>query len=136
MSETTPPRGEIWFRRIYADLVLNRHVTTIFRPGKRLNGDPKGFQEGEILRVRIIEKVGAEWAGVFGRVCPDIEIPVQVHEVKASRIVELEPSDFEGSTPDVADAQSLIYQLGILYNLSPSEIGPNSIVTKTTFAYL
>ncbi len=136
MKSTTPPRDEIWFRKIYSDLVQAQKVTTIFRPGKREEGDLKGFSIGETLRIRIIDKVGVEWAGIFGQVCPDFEMRVRVLSVKSCSIDELASEDFDGSTPEIRTAESLLYNLGLLYNLSPCEMNLKSIITKTTFEYL
>ncbi len=136
MQDVIPPRDEIWFRKVYADIVTNRQVTTIFRPGKRAPNDHKGFFVGETLRIRIIDKVGADWAGVFGQVCPGFEMRVRVLTVTVCLIGELTPEDFKGSTPDVLDTGFLIYHLGLLYNLSPNELNQKSVITKTTFEYL
>ncbi len=136
MQDKTPPRDEIWFRKIYTDLVRSQKVTTIFRPGKRAANDHKGFFVGETLRIRIIDKVGADWAGVFGQVCPNFEMRVRVLSVTVCLIRELTKEDFKGSTPDILTTEFLIYNLGLLYNLSPNELNQESVITKTTFEYL
>jgi hypothetical protein len=131
-----PPRDEIWFRKIYADLVKARRVTTIFRPGKRLEDDPKGFREGETLQIRIIDNVGADWANLYGEVVKDFVMPVRVVAITARPLGSFTPEDFSGSTPDVYSKESLFYQLGILYNFSPAEIGDDTLITRTRFEYL
>jgi hypothetical protein len=136
MNRSIPPRDEIWFRKIYSELVQTQKVTTIFRPGKRKEDDPKGFAVGETLRIRIIDKVGVEWAGVFGQVSPDFEMPVTVLSVKSCSIEELARDDFDGATPDVRTPEALVYNLGLLYNLSPRDMNSKSIITRTTFRYL
>lgn len=136
MNQIKPPRNEIWFRKLYTELVLSHQVTTIFRPGKRNGGNPKGFSQGEEVHVRIIEHVGAEWAGVYGQVRPDVSIPARITQVEVLQLGELKPEDFAGSTPDVSDVQSLITHLGLLYNLSLKELTSTTLVTRTTFEYL
>ena len=131
-----PPRNEIWFRKIYADLIRDRRVTAIFRPGRREDDHAKGFLIGETLRIKIVDKVGADWAGIYGQVRSDFEMTVRVLDIVFKPIGELTAEDFKGSTPDVHDTESMVYHLGVLYNLPPEELTAQTIVTKTTFEYL
>lgn len=125
MKTKIPARDEIWFRKIYLNLIQDRKVTTIFRPHKRLCDDHKGFCDGESLKIKIVDKVGADWANVIGQTLPDFEQEVQVTGIVAVPLGSLTAKDFNGSTPDVFDKQSLIYHLGLLYNLSPVELPMN-----------
>lgn len=133
---TTTRRDEIAFRKIYTTLVQTRQVTTIFRPGRRLCDDPKGYCKGEIVTLRIVEKVGADWARVPGELRDDVGEEVEILTVTCLPLGSLTSTDFVGSTPDISDQQSLRYHLGALYNLAPEELGDDALVTKTTFRYL
>lgn len=136
MPPTTTRRDEISFRKIYMPLVQARLVTTIFRPGRRLCGNQKGYCEGEIVTLRIVEKVGADWANIPGELRDDVGEKVQITDVKCALLGSLANKDFEGSTPDVHNKASLIQHLGLLYNLHPSELSDDAEVTRTTFTYL
>jgi len=129
-------REEIYFRRIYRDLLEHRRITTVFRPGNRLNGHPKGFHLGETVTLRIIENVGADWA----KLAPELEsafaLKARIVSLDAKKLRELEKKDFGGSSPDVQDVEALRYHLGVVYNLSPEELGPDAIVTRTQFEYI
>ncbi len=136
MARTTTRRDEIAFRKIYTDLVKERKVTTIFRPGRRLCGDPKGYCKGEIVTIRIVERVGADWAHVPGELRDDVGERVEILDVVCMPLGSLTSTDFDGATPDIYDQESLRYHLGALYNLSPDEIDDQKVVTKTTFRYV
>lgn len=136
MARTTERRDEIAFRKIYAELVQSHQVTTIFRPGQRLCHDPKGYCKGEIVTLRVVKQVGADWAGVPGELYDDIGEKVKILNVSCKPLGSLTSSDFAGSTPDVYDRQSLKYHLGALYNLFPGELGDDATVTRTTFRYV
>ena len=128
------PRDEIGLRKIYENLVRDKKITTIFRPGERVCGIDKGFCENEILNIKIIDKVGADWA----KLPPQATSCGQVRVLNTTNMTigSLMNNDFHGSSPDIFDKQSLVYNLGIIYNLPPSELTDDSIITKTTFTYL
>lgn len=134
-KDAVTPRDEIGFRKIYADLVRDQKITTIFRPGERTCNFNKGFCEGETINIKIIDKVGADWAKLppettsFGG-------KALILTATNKKISELTEEDFIGASPDIFDKQSLIYNLGLTYNLPPSELTDDSIITRTTFAYL
>ncbi len=136
-SEPSPvtPRDEIGFRKIYSDLVRNQKITTIFRPGERTCNLNKGFCEEEIVDIKIIDKVGADWATLPPETI-SFNQKAQILSVDNMEIGSLVVDDFRGSSPDIFDKQSLVYNLGVIYNLSPSELADDCIVTKTTFIYL
>ena len=131
-----PPRDEIWFRKIYSDLIMARKITTIFRPGVRLCNSNKGFCNGETLRIKVIDKVGADWADLHGQTLPDFELKVRVLDTKVCPIGSLTEADFQGSSPDIFNIVSLTYHLGAVYNLAPAELNEKTLITKTTFSYL
>ncbi len=118
------------------DLIKDHKITTIFRPGVRLCNSNKGFCNGEVLRIKVIDKVGADWADLHGQTLPDFEFKVQVLDTKVCSIKSLTNEDFQGSSPDISDISSLIYHLGAVYNLSPMELNGETMITKTTFTYL
>ena len=133
---TIPLRDEIWFRKIYFDAVLAKKVRVIFRPGKRLCGDDKGFCKGEILKIKFLDKIGADWAGLPGQTIPDFEQKVRVIETCVIKLSSLTEKDFEGSTPDIFDKVSLVYHLGLVYNLFLSDLSDDAMITKTVFEYI
>ena len=130
-----PNPNEIFFRKIYWPLIRAGLITTIFRPGKRLTAKEYGFYPGQQVTIRIIEHVGADWAGLQAELSPSLLRRVRIDSVVAKKVKEVTEEDFRGSSPDVHDQASLRYQLGIIYNLFPDEIGPDSFVTITKFAY-
>lgn len=138
MPGRKPARTEIWLRKIYAPYVENKTLATIFRPERRLleENHPKALGVGEHVRVRVIDKVGADWAELYGELLPTPNIPVLITSVAVKRLGEIEASDFAGSTPDVMDIAGLRLQLALIYNLSREELNPDFWVTRTTFRYL
>lgn len=129
------PRDEIGFRKIYTDLIRDKKITTIFRPGERICGVNKGFCEGETVNIKILDKVGADWAYLPPKTISDGQ-KVRVVSTVNTTLGALVAGDFKGSSPDIFDKQSLIYNIGIIYNLAPDELADNSVITKTTFVYL
>ncbi|MBI5077928.1 MAG: hypothetical protein HZB11_00990 [Candidatus Yonathbacteria bacterium] len=134
LSSVTP-RNEIGFRKIYSDLVRGKKITTIFRPGERTCNFNKGFCEGEIIDIKIIDKVGADWANLPPETI-SFNQKAKILTVDNMEIGSLVAGDFSGSSPDIFDKQSLIYNLGVIYNIPPSELTDDSVITKTTFSYL
>ncbi len=137
MARTTEHTNDIAFRQPYINDVRNHRVTRIFRPGKRLCGDRKGYCPGDIVTLRVLAKVGAEWAQVPGLFRDDIAEPVEILDVVCKPLGSLEHQDFIGSTSDIHDQQSLRWYLGTHYNLLPDELDDDSFeVTTTTYRYL
>ncbi|MFA6797510.1 MAG: hypothetical protein WCR40_02295 [Candidatus Paceibacterota bacterium] len=136
MTRLELPRDEIAFRKIYKSLIANKEITTVFRPGKRICGDFRGYCSGEIIKIRIIEKVGADWAILPPKFEEEFIKKIEIIETKSFPIRDLQKEDFNGSSPDVFDKKSLLYQLGIIYNLSVEELQEDSLITKITFKYI
>ena len=137
MTRTTTDPNDITFRQCYLDEVLAHRVTTIFRPGKRLCGDSKGYCKGQMVTVRVVEKVGADWANVPGLLRDDVAEKAEIIEDPVCMLLgSLTDADFVGSTPDIHDQQSLKYHLGVVYNLAPDQIDEKTRVTRTTYRYL
>lgn len=129
---------EIWLKKLFLPYVQNRTLTTIFRPDRRLLSEkhPKAFIENKIIRVRIIEKSGAQWAGADCIFLPEPNLRAVITEVTAKMIKDLEPSDFIGASPCTQNIEALKYQLCFIYDKSMAEIGHDFWVTRTTFQYL
>jgi len=123
---------------MHAPYVISGALTTIFRPEERLlsKGHEKALGVGEEVRIRIIDKVGADWAKVYGILLPEPNVPVVITSVKVKPFGAIEPIDFVGSTPDVQDRESLKIQLGYIYNFASEELCSNLWITRTTFQYV
>lgn len=129
---------EIWLKKIFLAHVQNRTLNTIFRPGRRLSSEkhPKAFVENKIIRVRIIEKSGAPWAGVRCVFLPEPNFRAVITQVSTKRIKELEPFDFMGASPHTQNIEALKYQLCYIYDKSMDEMDDDFWITRTTFQYL
>ncbi len=130
------PRDEMAFRKIYKDLVAGEKITTVFRPGKRLCGDFRSYCLGEKITIRIIENVGADWAKIAPQFETDFRKIIEIIDTSIMKLKDLTSKDFLGSSPDVCDKKSLIYHLGLIYNLSIDELNDESSVTKIKFQYI
>ena len=124
------------FRKIYADLLKDRKITVIFRPEKRLCGDFRGYCEGQIVNVGVIEKVGADWGKLPPQFLDESFGKIRIEKMEAKRIGNLKKEDFIGSSPDVFDVTSLKYHLGLIYNLAPRQLTDDSLVTIIKFSYV
>jgi len=133
-----PPRTEFWIRKFYIPFVEDGSLTTVFRPGRRLlsEGHPKGIDVGETVRIKIVDKVGADWAHLYGTLLPSPDRPALVTQVQVKPLGAIDGADFEGSTPDVMDREGLKLQLALIYNLSRQELSPDLWITRSTFRYL
>jgi hypothetical protein len=136
MNKLELPRDEIAFRKIYKDLIIKNKITTVFRPGKRICGDFRGYCPGEVIKIRVIEKTGADWAMLPPEFEQDFVKKIEMIEIKSLFIKDLKKEDFEGSSPDVFDKNSLLYHLGIIYNLPVEKLQDDNLITKITFKYI
>ena len=127
--------NEIAFRKIYKNLVEDQKITVIFRPGKRFCGDFRGYCAEQKATIRIIDKVGADWAILPPKFLRGFSKKVTIKETDTKTFAELKKSDFRGSSPDIYDKESLKYNLGIIYNIDENEFTDDFIITKTTFTY-
>lgn len=126
----------IAFRKIYKDLIKEKKITTVFRPAARLCGDFRGYCEGQIVTVGIIDKVGADWGALPPVFLDESFGKIKITSAEARQIKELTSDDFIGSSPDVQDTTTLKFHLGIIYNLSPEQVTDDSVVTRIQFEYL
>ncbi|MCK9344780.1 MAG: hypothetical protein M0P64_01485 [Candidatus Pacebacteria bacterium] len=127
--------NEMAFRKIYKSLLEKKEVTTIFRPGRRLCGDYRGYCSDQEVTIKIIDKTGADWAMLPPKFVEDFSKKVIIKEVLVKTLGELTDEDFIGTTEDVRDITSLKYHLGVIYNLSDDELTDDFIITKTIFEY-
>ncbi len=126
----------IAFRKVYKNLIKNKKIVTVFRPTARLCGDFRGYCEGQIVTIGIIDKVGADWGALPPVFLDESFGKIKIINIEAKKIKDLIESDFEGSTPDVCNILTLKYHLGLIYNLPHEEVDDESIVTKIQFEYL
>lgn len=127
--------NEIAFRKIYRGLLEAEKITVIFRPGKRLCGDFRGYCNEQKVTIRLLDAVGADWAMVPPKFVAGFAKEATIETVETKPLGEFSEQDFYGSSPDLRSKESLRYYLGIIYNLDDSEINDDFLVTKTTFNY-
>jgi len=127
--------NEMAFRKVYKELLEQEKITTIFRPGKRVCGDYRGYCPDQKVIVRVIDKVGADWAMLPPKFLRGFSKNIVIKKVETKRLKDLVDLDFHGSTPEIYDRQSLMYNLGIIYNIPQKEFTDDFLVTKTTFWY-
>lgn len=129
-------RDEMAFRKIYKTYLEGQSVTVVFRPGRRLQGDFRGYDVGDIVKARVIDQLGLDRASLPPVFLERPTKRIKIISTELRKIGSLVSSDFLGSTPDVFDQASLVFHLGLIYNLDVSELGPEAIVTKITFEYV
>ncbi len=127
------PRDEMAFRKQYQRLLLDRKITTVFRPGDRLYPAWRGYAPGETITVRVIARHGSDAQGV-PPVFNSVRLPVRIADVVVAPVEDLGPADFVGSSPDVTDMPSLLQHLQSIYEKPISAFG--GLVTRIRFAYL
>lgn len=128
--------NEMAFRKVYRDLLEQNKVTVIFRPGKRACGDYRGYCPEQKVTIKVLDKVGADWAMLPPKFVRGFSKKVVIKNVEVKKLKEIKKSDFNGPTPEIRNRESLEYNLGIIYNISPEEFTDDFLVTKTTFEYL
>ena len=129
------PANEMAFRKAYSDLLKQEKITTVFRPGDRDCGKTRGYCPSDIVNAKILEKVGADWAMIPPKFIDGFSKTIVIKTVEVKRLGSLTKKDFEGSSPDVLDIDSLKYQLGLIYNIDITEFNDYSLVTRITFEY-
>lgn len=127
------PREEMAFRKQYEELVTERLLTTVFRPGNRVYPKWRGYKQGEIVTVRVIEKQGSDEKGIPPVFNP-IKIPVRIKGILVKDIDTLDQHDFSGSSPDVCDVQSLKKHLHYIYGKYTEHF--NQQITKINLEYV
>ena len=127
------PRDEMAFRKQYQRLLLEREITTVFRPGDRLYPAWRGYAPGERITLRVITRHGSDALGV-APVFNGVRVPVRIADVVVIPVDTLAPADFAGSSPDVSDTPSLLQHLAAIYERPISAFG--GLVTRIRFDYL
>lgn len=127
------PRDEMAFRDRYEQLLLNRTLTTVFRPGDRRCPNWRGYEVGETVTARVIVQPGSDALGIAPEFSA-LRIPIRILELDVNDPNALRPLDFVGSSPDVFDQASLLSHLADIYDQPLSAYG--DIVTRIHFSYL
>ncbi len=128
------PRDEIAFRKEYQELAVERKLTTVFRPGNRVYPNWRGYKEGEIVTLRVIEKCGCD-EECIPPIFNNIRLKVKIASIKVVDIETLSTLHFYGSSPDVHDIPSLKQHLGRIYR-KPHSHYDNGQVTQICITYL
>jgi hypothetical protein len=121
------------FRSRYRDLLLQRALTTVFRPGDRIYPNWRGYTQGEIVTARIIRMPGSDELGVPPEF-DDLRVPIRIKTITVSSIDALDGAAFIGSSPDVHDRASLAAHLHHIYGRPLAAFGNQ--VTRIAFAYI
>ncbi len=127
---------EMAFRKIYKADIESEKLTVVFRPGNRDCRSFRGYCVGQIVCARVLNNVGADWASVEPTFIDGFFKKIEILKVEVKKISSLSTSDFIGSSVDIYNKQSLIYNLGIIYNLLVKDIMLDSYVTKISFRYI
>jgi len=127
------PRDEMAFRKRYQQLVVDRQLTTVFRPGNRIFPKHRGYKLNEVITARIIEQPGSDENNV-APLFNDIKMPVQIAAIETVNIEDLAPAHFDGSSPDVQTVQQLVDHLESIYDQSMGQF--DNEVTRISFMYL
>lgn len=127
------PRDEMAFRKGYEKYLLERTITTVFRPGIRVYPNRRGYIPGETVTARVIEQCGSDELGV-PPLFNDTRIPIRISCLTVKAIDDIEREDFEGSSPDVFDRESLEEHLIGIYQ-KPIECFDGA-VTRIQFRYV
>lgn len=126
------PRDEMAFRAPYQPLLLDRRINTVFRPGNRIWPNWRGYLEGETVTARVIERCGSDEQRVPPRF-NSVRVPIRILKLRVIDVEHLCAEDFEGSSPDVFDRDSLLAHLWNIYGNPISAYGGQ--VTRIRFAY-
>ena len=108
------PRDEMAFRGRYEALLLERRITTVFRPGDRTWPNWRGYRQGEAVTARVIDQCGDDASRIAPRF-NTVRSTIRLAEVVVLDVDRLSPADFEGSSPDVFDRPSLLAHLQDIY---------------------
>ncbi|OYY72637.1 hypothetical protein [Sphingomonas sp. 28-63-12] len=127
------PRDEMAFRAGYESLLVDKSLTTVFRPGDRRWPKWRGYRPGEIVTARVIAKCGSDALGI-PPVFTDQRTRIQILTIDVLDPGRLTADDFSGSSPDVHDQTSLRAHLLDIYG-EPLE-ARGGVVTRIRFAYV
>ena len=127
------PRDEMAFRKRYEKLLLEQEITTVFRPGTRVYPNRRGYMLGETVIARVIERCGSDALGV-PPVFNEMRIPIMISSLTVKMLDDFRDDDFEGSSPDVFDRDSLETHLVKIYRTPIESFG--GAVTRIQFRYI
>lgn len=108
------PRDEIAFRKEYQGLVLERTITTVFRPGNRIYPNWRGYRVGEVVTARIIDQCGSDEMNI-PPLFNEHRVRVRIASLLVTTIDWLRREHFDGSSPDIFDIPSLEEHLKYIY---------------------
>ena len=130
------PKDDMAFRKIYKNLLEEEKLTTVFRPGVRDCNRFRWYCPEDIVNARVIDQQGLDRARVAPVFLVEPVKKIQVEQVEVKTLGSLSSKDFIGSSPDVYDKKSLIYHLGLIYNLDISSLLDDSPITRIQFRYI
>ena len=114
-------RDELSERKVFQELIESEKLKIVFRPGNRIFPNPKGYKVNEIVTIRIVTKPGDDELNrppIFN----NFKKRVRIKNITVKDINELDDDDFISSYPTINNTDLLKYHLGLIYNLSPSDI--------------
>ncbi len=126
---------EMAIRSVYEDLLKEKKLKTVFRPGERDCKKNRGYCESQVVKARVIEKTGADWAFVPPRF-NGYKDDIMIKKIYVKKMRDLKEEDFFGTSPDIKDKESLRYHLGLIYNLPLRTLHDDFFVTIINFEYL
>ena len=127
------PRDEMAIRAPYWNFVESEELKTVFRPGDRRCGTFRSYCPDEKITLRLLNKIGADWAKVPPVFDENKKKSVIIKTVEVIPIEKINKDHFKGSSPDIHDLESLLFHIALVYNL---DIGEIKEVTRTTFDYI
>ena len=96
----------------------------------------RGYCSGDEVYARVIDQIGLDRAHVPPVFLDTPVRKIHIDKTKVVKLNELTHEDFEGAAPDVKDVESLVYHLGLIYNLDIDTLPSDAEVTRVEFHYL
>lgn len=127
--------NEIAVRKVYWPLIAAGKISTFFRPGVRLCADYRGYCKKQAIILKCIKQLGSDQLGIGPLFSNSKQIAATIDCIYSKKIGELTESDFYGSSPDVQNAETLKFHLGLIYNLSLDELTDETYVTIIRLRY-
>ncbi|HYE22584.1 MAG TPA: hypothetical protein VD998_03275 [Verrucomicrobiae bacterium] len=106
---------ELWFRAVYLPELIAQSFTAALRPGNRIKPDPKGTEEGAIVRVRILDRPGIEGFNILPEF-HGFECCVKITGLLVQRLGDFQPKDLARCSGDCRTIDAAKYHLGLIYN--------------------
>ena len=121
------------FRKNYETLVVQKILTTVFRPGDRLYPSYRGYRHDEVVTARIIERPGRDEKQIPPHF-NDLKIPIRIVRIDMMDVYDLTPAHFLGSAPDVQNIPELLAHLEHIYQKPITDYGNK--ITRIQLEYL